>query len=271
MKTYVINLDKYINHFNKQKPVLESVGLDVERFPGINAIENEHLKYKKHIYKSAILFTPKSTIGCSLSHILLAQHILKYPPIQEGDKSCVLIMEDDAYPLEKEPAIFQEKLKTAIDNIHILDSKWDIIQLHSDFVFPSNKTYSAHPLCGSTAAYLISYRGLIKLANLKTISHIDMHTSFSLNFKKYRIKENLFWTDEKHSINRIDRKNFFIKFKHNILTRFIPLRGEKTWENFLSFKLLRVPVIGKEFTPDQLMNYLIGYFIVKKLLYKKLK
>ena len=40
MKTYVINLEKSIDKFNSQKPILENVGLDVERFAAINAIEN---------------------------------------------------------------------------------------------------------------------------------------------------------------------------------------------------------------------------------------
>ena len=270
MKTYVINLDKHIDNFNKQKPILESVGLDIERFSGINALENEHLKYKKHIHKLALLFTPKSAIGCSLSHILLAQHILKHKSDIKYDNSYVLIMEDDAYPIEKDSIMFQEKLRKCIDNINILDAKWDIIQLHSDFIFPSHKTFSTHPFCGSTAAYLISYRGLIKMANLKTTSHIDAHTSISLKFRKYRIKENLFWTDEKNSTNRIDYKNILLKLKHNILSKILPLRGEKTWSNYLNFKFIRLPGLGKEFTLDQIINYLISYFIVKKLLYKKL-
>ena len=41
MKTYVINLEKSIDKFNKQKPKLEAVGLEIYRFNAINAIENE--------------------------------------------------------------------------------------------------------------------------------------------------------------------------------------------------------------------------------------
>ena len=34
MKTFVINLDKYQDNFNYQKPYLENVGLEVYRFKG---------------------------------------------------------------------------------------------------------------------------------------------------------------------------------------------------------------------------------------------
>ena len=41
LKTLVINLDDYINNYNKQLPYLENLGLNVERFKAINAIKNE--------------------------------------------------------------------------------------------------------------------------------------------------------------------------------------------------------------------------------------
>ena len=135
----------------------------------------------------------------------------------------------------------------------------------SDACYPCNHTYSTHPLCGSTAAYLLSSRGAIKMANLKAMSHIDMHTSTSSKFRKYRSKLNLFWTDETNSDNRIDSYNFFLKLKSYILTKLIPLRGEKTWDNFLNFKILRLPAIDKELTANQIFNYFFAYLIFRKL------
>ena len=51
LKTLVINLDDYIENYNKQLPYLENIGLKIERFSGINAIKGEHKKedYKKYI------------------------------------------------------------------------------------------------------------------------------------------------------------------------------------------------------------------------------
>ena len=77
LKTFVINLDEYKANYNKQLPYLESLGLKVERFKGINAIKDEHLnpEYSPYISTYALNFTPKSIIGCSLSHILCCKYI----------------------------------------------------------------------------------------------------------------------------------------------------------------------------------------------------
>jgi GR25 family glycosyltransferase involved in LPS biosynthesis len=77
LKTFVINLNDYIENYNKQKPYLEEVGLKVERFSGINALKDEHLnlKYKSNISNFAKNFSPKSVIGCALSHILCCKYI----------------------------------------------------------------------------------------------------------------------------------------------------------------------------------------------------
>ena len=75
VKTFVVNLEDYKENFDEQKPYLEHVGIVPERFSAINALKNEHLHYKDFIAKYALYFTPKSTIGCGLSHVLLAHHI----------------------------------------------------------------------------------------------------------------------------------------------------------------------------------------------------
>ena len=77
LKTFVINLDDYKENYNKQLPYLESLGLKIERFSGINALKDEHLnsEYKQYISNFAFNFTPKSVIGCALSHILCCKCI----------------------------------------------------------------------------------------------------------------------------------------------------------------------------------------------------
>lgn len=262
MKTYVVNLEKSKEKYYKQKPILESVGLNVERFNAINAMQNEHLKYKTNIDKLAYFFTPKSVLGCALSHILLAKHIL----LNNTESPYFLIMEDDAFPIELDKARFLNSIDETINNVNLLDSNWDIIQLHSDACFPCNNTYTTHPLCGSTAAYLLSRKGANKMKEVKATSHIDVHTSVSTNFRKYRCKNNIFWTDENNSDNRIDANNITKMFFSYILTKIIPLRGEKRWDHFLNFKLLHLPLIDKDLTAIQIINYIIIYNIVKKVI-----
>ena len=75
VKTSVVNLDKYIDNYNNQLPYLENIGLKPERFSAINAIDDEHNVYKNRMTFFSKYFTPKSTIGCSMSHILLCEKL----------------------------------------------------------------------------------------------------------------------------------------------------------------------------------------------------
>ena len=285
LKTFVINLDDYKENYVKQLPYLESIGLKVERFCGINALKDEHLKpeYKQYISKFALNFTPKSVIGCALSHILCCKHIYNnYINTEDnnnssyGDKTpYFLIMEDDAFPkyLKTE---FYERLNKTIYEISLLDSGWEIIQLHSDAFYPTRETYNTHFFTGSTAAYLISKNGIIKNLKLKIYSHIDIIEHNFIKFNKYRAKENLFYTNEKESLNRnINKtKNFkyySLYFKTYVLelinnyTNLINLRGEKKYENFLEFKMLKLPYLKKEYTANEIMDYIFTLLLIKKI------
>ena len=119
-------------------------------------------------------------------------------------------MEDDAYPKYNKTEFYQ-KINKTINEIIILDSMWDIIQLHSDAFFPTKNTYSTHLISGSTAAYLISKNAIIKTMNIKLYSHMDFIEHNFFKFRKYRARENLFYTDEKNSLNRhkLNKNTFY--------------------------------------------------------------
>ena len=271
LKTFVINLDDYKANYTKQLPFLENIGLKVERFSGINALKDQHLlaEFQPYISIFAKNFTPKSVIGCALSHILCCKHI--YNNCLK-DNPYILIMEDDAFPLYNKND-FYEKLNKTIYEIQVLDSNWDIIQLHSDCILPTHNTYNTHIASGSTAAYLISLKAIIKTLNSKIYSHIDFIQHNFLKYNKYRAKENLFYTNEKHSLNRIKVNKYYslsLKAKFleffNYYTQMIPLRGEKKYQHFLEFKLLREPIYNKEFNANDLIDYFLGFIIIRKLI-----
>jgi GR25 family glycosyltransferase involved in LPS biosynthesis len=280
LKTFVINLDDYISNYNKQLPYLLDIGLKVERFAGVNAIKNEHLKleYQQYISSYVKNFVPKSTIGCSLSHTLCCKHInSNYSEKQNNQTQFFLIMEDDAFPLYNKEE-FYEHLNEAIYEIQLLDSNWDIIQLHSDCILPTKDTYCTHIACGSTAAYLISFNGLNKTLNSKIYGHLDIIQHNFIKYNKYRTKENLFYTNEKTSLNRINVTNKQ-KYKYyslllkshfcellNQYTSIIPLRGEKKYQHFFEFKLLREPILNKEFNANELIDYFLIFFILINML-----
>lgn len=282
LKTFVINLDDYISNYNKQLPHLLNIGLKVERFSGVNALKNEHLKpeYKQYISKYAKNFAPKSVIGCALSHILCCAHInSNYSKKTNDALQFFLIMEDDAFPLYNKEE-FYERLNKSIYEIQLLDSNWCIIQLHSDAIFPTKDTYNTHIACGSTAAYLISLNAIHKTLNSKIYGHLDIVQHNFIKYNKYRTKENLFYTNEKISLNRIQAKSklnykyYSLLLKSNFCellnkyTHIIPLRGEKSYSDFLEFKILKEPLFEKEFTWNDLLDYLLTFIILKKCLKK---
>ena len=282
LKTFVINLDDYKENYVKQLPYLESIGLKVERFVGINALKDEHLNpiYKEYISKFALNFTPKSVIGCALSHILCCKHIYENYIINEssygGKTPFFLIIEDDAYP-KYNKLEFYKNLNKVINEITILDINWEIIQLHSDAFCPTTNTYNTHFVCGSSAAYLISESGLKKNLRSKILSHMDFIEYNFIKFRKYRAKENLFYTNEKDSLNRnINKPNnlsyYSLYFKSYILelfnkyTNLLNLRGEKSYANFFEFKILKLPYFKKEYSANETIDYLLGLFLIRKII-----
>ena len=291
LKTFVINLDDYKENYNKQLPYLENIGLRVERFQGINALKDEHLNpiYKQYISKFAFNFTPKSVIGCALSHILCCKHIynnyvnlednneLKLNEPSYGDKTpFFLIMEDDAFPKYiKED--FLNKLNKTVYEIQLLDPNWEIIQLHSDAFYPTTNTYTTHFACGSSAAYLISQSGLKKNLKSKILSHMDFIEHNFIRYRKYRAKENLFYTNEKDSLTRNINKTKNLSYYSlylksyalelfNKYTNLLELRGEKKYENFLEFKLLKLPYFKKEYSANETIDYLLGLILTRKII-----
>ena len=110
----------------------------------------------------------------------------------------------------------------------------------------------------------------------KVYYHLDFVTFNPINFNKYKSRKNLFYTDEKNSLNRSinNTKNFkyyslYIKsyalelfYKY---TNLLELRGEKSYSNFLEFKIIKLPYFSKEYTANEVIDYLFALFLLKKL------
>lgn len=287
LKSFTINLDDYKINYDKQAAELLKLGLVSERFSGVNALKDEHFKtsYKKYVSNFALNYTPKSVIGCALSHIMCCKYIYKnyikkqkaHKQQQQHNPTYFLIMEDDVFPLYDKDE-FYEKLNKTLYDIQILDSNWEIIQLHSDGIMPTIETYSTHIGSISAAAYLISKKAIKKTLKSKIYSHIDLiHHNF-INYNKYRAKENLFYSDEKTSLNRIvsyrlSSYSLLLKSKLfefiNYYTNIIQLRGEKKFLHYFEYKVFKEPFFNKEFNTNDIIDYFIGLKILSKLYYYK--
>lgn len=269
--SFVINLDNYEENYKKQLPYFNSINLSPKRFSAVNAINNQHIKHKNLINLISFYLSPKSVIGCSLSHILLSKYL--YENYSTFKNIYFLILEDDVFPNDEyinNPKLFYNHLNNEIQNIKIFDKDWDIIQLHSDGLIDTKSTYVTHPFTGSTAAYLISFNGLQKMCNEKVTYHIDFVTQNFLKYRKYRSKINLFYTNEKSSVNREIKYSRSVSAKSFLLKKLIPLRGEKLWEDYLNFKSLRIPFVNKEFTANNLFDFALMISLIYTLKYKKL-
>lgn len=259
LKTFVINLDDYEYNYIKQKPYLENIGLDVQRFKGINALKDEHLKYTSYIYFIALEFSPKSTIGCSLSHILLYNYI--YNNYYNNDDEYYLILEDDAYPLDiyDSKDIFYNTVAETVKEITQIDSNWEIINLYTAGLL--HNTNLINMANASTAAYLISKRGLQTLINMKVSWHHDI--VLNIIAKKYKAKNNLFNTNEEHSTNRIETNTYLSRVKETLLSYIINIDGF-SYKQVLSYKCLRIK--NKEYTANDLIDFFVLFITILSIL-----
>lgn len=274
IRTSVVNLDKYRENYERQLPYLLAIGLNPERFSAINAIQDQHLDYRDKMSLFARYFTPKCTIGCSLSHILLCERLFQESNLKKDTNNnkieYFLIMEDDCFPHTEYNTVetFTRVISETIQDITIIDPDWDLIQLHSDALFPTHSTYHTHFFCGSTAAYLLSKRGLEKMSRERVTNHLDFVTQNFIKYNKYRARRNIFYTDERSSLQRKTNGLQTLRFKKAIIERLIPLRGEKDWGHFLQFKMIKIPGTDYELTSNEIIDYLLAFFIVKKIVQK---
>ena len=83
-------------------------------------------------------------------------------------------------------------------------------------------------------------------------------------------KQNLFYTNEKSSVNREMNYSKSVLLKSFLLKKIVPLRGEKLWEDYLNFKSLRLPILNKEFTANNIIDFTLLLCFLYSLKNKKL-
>ena len=224
LSCFIINLKDSPQNFEKQHPFLLEEGLDPVRFIGVDARKDEHLEYREYVTEWCQTMCPKAVIGCGLSHVLLARHI------RDLGLPMALVLEDDAYPK------VQNLLERIYETIREVPEDWDIIKLHCGFCLKGTHNSTG----ASAAAYLLSASGIQKMAELKVNFHVDAQMNSS-DFKIYKSRYNLFWTDESWSTIRTSNSTSF-SFKIPFLTGTIyPIA-------LGSAPLLRIPFLDINFT-----------------------
>ena len=56
----------------------------------------------------------------------------------------------------------------------------------------------------------------------------------------------------------------------NKYTNLLKLRGEKTYAILLEFKVLKLPYFGKEYTTNEVIDYLLAGYVLARYVFKKL-
>ena len=253
---FVITL-KTSNNINNFKNKYDENNIKYEIYYGVDATQNEHLKYRNIIHPISLLLTPKKILGCALSHILLAKIIVK------NNIEYSLILEDDTYPYDY--INLENNIKKIITNFNKINKKWDIINLHTDGILQNNNN-NVNLFSGSAAAYILSISGAKKLANSYAIHNIDIYSSMNKHFNKYKSSKNLFWTDENNSIIRNNYQNLIKSFYIYILSILLKFRGEKNWSHLLSYDIICLPIINYNidaFTIMVISNIYLLYIFYK--------
>ena len=218
---YVITLNKTLG---EQGEALKKAGLDPILFEGVNGNKYEHVYYDSmfHGFFKHIMFNGAK--GCSLSHQLLCEKLYN------DEVEVALILEDDAYPFEN--IELNQEIEKVLGEV---PEDWDIIRLHCDS-WCKNNSNTVKNNDTSTAAYLISRRGITKCKNSTIKFSVDNQQNNEMIV--YKSKNNLFFTDEKVSTLRGSNESYIFEPFLNFL---IPIKnGEKTWNTKLNHKLLKL-------------------------------
>jgi len=166
---------------------------------------------------------PKTAIGCALSH---------YQAIKQAyyaGHEYAVILEDDAQPL-------RDDWQTSVQHIIEQYPRFDVVKLH--YNGPRRKGIRL-PLAlnGSTAAYLISRRGMKKMLRTKAFTHFDIQLWFKQLTTWDVYKADLFIAKSSDSTIRVNRPLFEKLFD---VTAF----GYMPLYFYLLHPIFRIPVVG---------------------------
>jgi hypothetical protein len=246
---YVITLN---DDLGKQEVELNKVGIYPHIFKGVDGRIGEYKSHEERVGKVCNVLCPKSVKSIGLSHVLLCEKIF-----DEG-LPLALIFEDDAYPVQG--LNIENEINQVLSEV---PDDWDIIRLHCDLRCRNGSNFiNDITAAGSAAAYIVNLKGSKKIKDMTVKWHIDQQQYKVL--KIYKSKRNLFWTDESSSTNRTSSESLV----GSLFDRFLPpTSGEKTWSDVLSYKIIRIPIIGVELNGITFFTILI----LLGLLYWQLK
>jgi hypothetical protein len=173
MKIFIINLnsapERYVETFTA---LLNGTGVDAK---DVHRFDAERADYEAERLTSVCrALCPSKTLGCALSHRAVADEALR----GDNNKSFpILVLEDDSFPARPQSLLNDLESEAARSS-----QDWDIILLNTiNVIYKPPIGASSSALSGSTAAYLLSESGALKLRNCAIPWHADLMRN-SYNF-----------------------------------------------------------------------------------------
>lgn len=230
--TFVINLKQDKDRWEKIKNNFEGTNIKLNRF---DAIYGSNIKHQNRKNTSTICWyaCPYAVLGCGLSHITLIQQINR-----ENFYKYALILEDDAIPLYKD---IKKKINDTIIQINNVDKNWDMIKLycHGLCDYKNNTIKLPKYVHTSTAAYLVSKKGMKKISNMKLKWHIDVQYAWS-KLIIYKSHIPMFTTTEEGS--HTSKNNIFTKKLFNFKIN----KNSHPLYYYLGINVIKIPIINYE-------------------------
>lgn len=180
----------------------------IKRYDAIDGcnIDYHDPKYSTHIAQiEKHICTPK-IIGCGLSHILLCESLNQQRRDKTSKCDYYIIFEDDIR-INKDKIPKGQSLNDyiiyTVEKVRLRDKNWDIIKLHN---------IDGGVLHGSMAAYILSPKGVEKMASMKVKFHIDWQVfgGFNIHFCDDEVFETY---DNDFDYGTITMNTIFIKHK----------------------------------------------------------
>lgn len=162
-KIIIINLDTAPERYAETIAALQhETGVDVKNIRRFNAKRADY--EAERLTSVCRILCPAKTLGCALSHREVAKEALR-----RDESFPILVLEDDTFPAQPRTLLTDLECEVARDD------DWDIILLNTVNIIsepPAGAPSSA--TSGSTAAYLLSKTGAIKLSNSVIPWHADL-------------------------------------------------------------------------------------------------
>lgn len=261
-KTYVINLEKRVDRWNKIQDDFKNTDLKLTRWNAVYGKDMDEKSIKELTTTRCYYLCAPSIIGCWLSHAKLWEHIVK------NNENNVLVLEDDSYPTERFDNLSQlwKEIPEDWDMVYFgcygSCEKGILFNLKNNQVISKNVIRPVIPI--GTHAYLLSNRGARKLLEHKDLKKISFHldctlaATFDKNFRVYAFVPPLVHqiVDSDYSDNQANVHPLISNFAKGVMTS-----EHHTLDTYMSSHLITLRHLGINITTFVLAAVLISLII----------